>query len=175
MRTVVCTLSLLVVSAFGVRSQDNDKETKKGEGIKCESEYLEKTWGIKCKSVTDRSDTLQLLMEFTKDVDDLKAMREALTPPRVTKKKEKEPTFHFHYFDSDNVQIGKEPVAGLAGELSGKKGDAFRLYVRWGIGYAKTVVKIDGRPAEKPEPDKDKDKPLPKGKDKKKKDKPSAR
>ena len=71
MRTVVCSLSLLVVSVFGVGPQDKDKDKDKtkGEGVKCESEYLEKTWGIKCKSVTDRSDTLQLLMEFTKDVE----------------------------------------------------------------------------------------------------------
>jgi hypothetical protein len=158
MRTVVCSLSLLVVATFGVRSQD--KEKPKGEGIKCDMEYLEKTWGIKCKSLTlESSGKLKLLMEFTKDVSDLKAMREALTPPNLRDGKESEPTFYFHYFDKENVQLMKVRVEKLEGELSGKKGDAFRIYLPWGGGNSVNTVKIEGRPAEKKEVSKDKDKP----------------
>jgi hypothetical protein len=108
-------------------------------------------------------------MEFTRDVDEgsLKAMRQALTPPRVIRRTV-DPHFYFHYFDKDNVQISKQWVAKLDGELSGKKGDAFRLYLPWGSGTDK-VVKIDGRPVEKKEPAKDKPE---KDKDKPKTDKP---
>jgi hypothetical protein len=160
MKIAVCSLSLLVVSTFGVGPQDKDQP--KEEGIKCEMEYMEyldKTWGIKCKSVTLDSSSgklkLKLLMEFTKDVSDLKAMREALSPLRPGRNRE--PTFYFHYFDTANVQIAKMPVERLEGELSGKKGDAFRLYLPWGKAYERTV-KIDGRPEEKKEPAKDKPK-----------------
>jgi hypothetical protein len=54
-------------------------------GFKLDMSYLDKRWGIKAKSfkltpVQDSKQDIIFLLEFTKDVEDLKGIRQALSP-----------------------------------------------------------------------------------------------
>ncbi len=125
---------------------------KQQGGIKFEMGYLEKTWGIKYKSHTVVEDGLKIKMvvEFTKDAEDLPALCDCLSPilPGVTKKKI---PLWFYFFDSDNVVLAKGFVAQIQGEITGKKGDAFRVLVAVPLKNALTQTrKIEARPEEEP-------------------------
>jgi len=85
-------------------------------------------------------------MEFAKDVDDLQAMRAALEPNPQLKT---EPVQWFYCFDEDNVVLGKSAVNSMDGELTGKKGDAMRLYINFPSDHRGNTRKVEARPAEK--------------------------
>jgi hypothetical protein len=139
--------------------------------------YLEKTWGIKCKSHTitspepiflnfkagfDKGGTfrnggrqqvgappakVKFLLEFTKDVENLKELREAFTPLPVGAR---EAPLWFYFFDEDNVFVYKTPPNEIEGEIAGKKGDAVRLLVtNMGHEHFEKTRKIEARPGEK--------------------------
>ena len=128
------------------------------EGIKFNMDYLEKTWGIKYKSHSIRENTvsgtsvkqLRLLFEFTKDVENPKEVQQAFgssfTLP--VQGKVKVPIW-FYCFDEDNVSLGKFPLSGHEGEISCKKGEAFRAIVSIYSETFKKTRKIEVRPGEK--------------------------
>jgi len=158
-----------------------DKQNKE-EAIKVDMSFLEKTWGIKCNSckITPPKPiegrpftspaTVKFLLEFTKDVENLKELQEAFEPYKREPGKQlpygrsnhrvaRNPNPHlwFYFFDEDNVFVYKSPYyGGIEGKLTGKKGDAFWINI---IGIPEThfkkTRKIAIRPGEK---DKDKDK-----------------
>src|SRR5262249_21233863 len=111
-------------------------------------DYLKKTWGIEFKSASvDKSGEVKLLLEFSKDLTDLKAMREALSPysgiPKATQVR-----LYFYCFDQDNVSLGKSWITKLEGELSGQQGDAFKLAFNLPPNSAGKVRKVEVRPNE---------------------------
>jgi hypothetical protein len=139
-------------------------------GFKPDMSYLEKKWGIKLKSfrrgpIKNQGDFVMLLLEFTKDVEDLKGMRLALSPDKkeeaqkgvYTGKKGKidpdepeQPPLYFHYFDSENVQLAKMRPEKLFGELSGVKGDAFRLFIPLRFQNNRILpVRLEARPTKR--------------------------
>jgi tetratricopeptide (TPR) repeat protein len=98
--------------------------------------YADKTWGLKIKSVKcehfapDRKGTeeYRVVLEFGKDLkpDELKALRESIDPttsPAAGGKLE------FQGFDDDGVVALRCTVYTLQGELTGTKGDAFRVVI----------------------------------------------
>src|SRR5262249_10869568 len=129
MKGVVVGAALLL-SALCIATADGGAKKEKQIDLKCDMGYLEMTYGIKYKShtVDQTGGKVKLLLEFTKDVENLQEMRRALTPP-VFSGKTVEVQLYFHYFDEDNVLIYKIAADKLEGELSGKKGDAFRLII----------------------------------------------
>ena len=152
MKAAVCTPLLLLVLAVPSMAQ-----TEKATDIKCDMGYLEKTWGVKLKNFAivenNGVTSMKLLLEFTKDVEDLQGMRQALTPPPP---KSVNPVIFYHYFDKDGVRVGKVIPHSLQGELSGMKGDAFRLFLPFEGAYVKDAVKLEARPTEEGKPKTDK-------------------
>jgi hypothetical protein len=133
--------------------------------VELDASHFEKVPGIKVKSysvnrITNRADTkflqITLLLEFAKDVKDeeLKAVKDAFT---VDSSK-----FEFVALDGDSVVIAHGPSAGPAnyvieGEMTGAKGDAFRLKIGFDsvvTAKAKKVVVREAvpMPEEKPKP-----------------------
>lgn len=88
--------------------------------------YAEKKWGVKLKSAEPYWTTAhKLLFEFTKDVEDKQGLREAFPVPA----RNRTPSAVWYFFDKDNVVISKAYHDSIEGELTGIKGDAFRVVV----------------------------------------------
>jgi hypothetical protein len=153
---------LAVLSAYTLSDPAITEPPQAGDtGIKWNLDYLEKTWGLKAKSITippapakstANLETFKLVLEFTKDIDDLKTLKAALEP---NPSKGQPITLYFYYFDEENVSLGKTYVRSVEGEITGKKGDAIRVYVDVinAPQLAKTK-KIEARPVDMPSPDK---------------------
>jgi hypothetical protein len=141
-----------------VPDADKDPE-KKDDGPKFDLSYLEKTWGIKFKSqsVTEIEmskvflNEIKILLEFTKDVENLKELRQAFTPPPMPLKADTIVPLWFIFFDEDNVSLGRALRWNTEGEISGKKGDAFRVVLFFDSAKFKKTRKIEARAGEKPE------------------------
>jgi hypothetical protein len=152
-------IAILPLLLLGFCAFTNGGEKKKSDSIKFDMNYLEKKWGIKYKShaVEDIVDekakvkvkVLRILLEFTKDVDNLKEMQRAFTSnPRLTEKGDTPIYLWFVFFDEDNVSLGKLYPMRLEGDLSGKKGDAFRLFFNPIPAILEKVRKIEARPGD---------------------------
>src|SRR5262249_49907709 len=134
--------SLTGCNDFGEAQQGDPKRTQKVDGkatvngknpanskydIKYDMSYLEKTWNLKVKSLTLSGEPphtqIKMLLEFRTDVDDLKEMRQSLAGSPSGG------AVWFYLFDEDNVVLHKTRIQATEGELTGKKGDAFRMYV----------------------------------------------
>jgi hypothetical protein len=64
-------------------------------------------------------------------------------------------TLYFYSFDDENVSLGKTYVKSTEGEITGKKGDAIRIYIEANdIPQLAKTKKIEARPVEVPQPDK---------------------
>jgi hypothetical protein len=146
---------------------------------KWDGSYLEKQWGLKLKSVTytdppgyqtEAAGTgraigpvqVTCLFEFVKDAEDVKAVREAFgippTPPLGDPSWR--PAVAACFFDEENVLIYKLPAgamvgsAPIEGEITGRKGDAFRMVLGIGAYEADHTLskakKVEFRPVETP-------------------------
>jgi len=149
-------LALLAVGNVG-RTQD-----KKADEIVRESSYLEKGWGVKLKAVSriqiqagkkvGKRELLQLSFEFEKDLEpkELKELRAIFDPIEVIKGG---PRLWFHVFDEGNALIWKShaELVGREGEISGVKGDVFRVSTASYESEKRKMKKIAVRPPEKPE------------------------
>lgn len=137
-------------------------EEKKEDAFKVDMSYLEKTWGIKCKSqrITDDvlpfggrrdSKTMTFLLEFTKDVENLNELRAAFSPinaPFDTRSISAAPLL-FYFLDEDNVFLYKSPPNAIEGEVTGKQGDAIRVSIRMiDNNFLKKTRKMDARAGE---------------------------
>lgn len=101
---------------------------KKEEAVEVDLSYLEQTWGIQCKSRTTADGDknckqMTFLLEFTKDVENLKELREAFTAINNI------PTapLVFYLFNDGNRPSGQITLAKIEGEVTGKKGDTIRV------------------------------------------------
>jgi hypothetical protein len=132
---------------------DAKKESKHlaHEGVLYNVDHLDKAWGLTLKSVQVKKEELNkgtsqirttLLLEFNKDVDDLKGLYKVFTGPNSG--------LAFYLFDKDNVVIGKVTMFGTEGELTGKKGDAFRLVLQTSVLDSQTFAKMEARSTERP-------------------------
>jgi hypothetical protein len=132
---------------------------KKENAPKMDMSYLQKTWGLECKSQkVEHSSSVDLRygsggwqitfrLEFTRDVNPKEMMREQLT---AREPKSSDSALWFYFFDSENVMIYKTPPNKIEGEVSGVKGDSFRVSI---ISLEATMLdktqKIEVRPGEK--------------------------
>jgi hypothetical protein len=104
------------------------KETEEGPipKEKWKSDYTEKTWGLKIKTVkytTNQSPPdVNVILEFTKDLtpEEVKTCKAALD--------RKEGALEFCFFDEDGVIFTKATYKNyvVLGDISGRKGDAIR-------------------------------------------------
>jgi hypothetical protein len=135
--------------------------------------YLKQTWGLECKS--QRVETspfsrggggwqLVFRLEFTRDVPNQKEMREQLVerePPSLRPGvRQQAPGLElgdsalwFYFFDSENVMVYKTPPNKIEGEVTGVKGDAFRVIVfELSADILDKTQKIEVRPGGKVKP-----------------------
>src|SRR5262245_1736061 len=112
----IFSVPVVVFALCTLVSQGGEKKNgKKEDGIKVNVTYLEKAWGIKYKShsITDEAfmgnpiKRVRLLLEFTKDVDNVKEIREAFVLTSYPPKADTKISLWFYCFDEDNVVAGK--------------------------------------------------------------------
>jgi hypothetical protein len=136
-------LHVMLIIALPALTQD-----QKPTEVKCNVEYLDKTLGIKLKSATlmevEKSTQVKMILEFTKDVDDVKQLYKTFTPGTGGSNI---PQLAFYCFDADNVVLTAVPLKQVS-VLTGKKGDAFSVLVDFGP--VKNIKKVEVRPIEKP-------------------------
>jgi hypothetical protein len=105
-------------------------------------EYAAKTWGLKLKSVAynAREHRYELLVEFSKDLEakELKTLREAIPQGRGSQSK----TLAFYFLDKDKVLIEKRSDFCATSELTGVKGDAFRIGTFGPVSGAKVELRV---------------------------------
>jgi hypothetical protein len=86
-------------------------------------------------------------LEFTRDVPNLKEIREQLT---AREPKSSDLALWFYFFDGENVVVYKTPPNKIEGEVTGVKGDSIRVSI-FAIGedILEKTQKIEVRPGEK--------------------------
>src|SRR5262245_21915100 len=156
----------LLVAVFGLlpgATTDEKKEPPKDdERLKCVVEQFDKAWGIKFKSMTAKdlpgknSDVsthtdIMITLDFTKDVSDVSAIRSVFAARGVPADLDKHPIL-FYLFDEDNVSIGKFVIMETEGELTGVKGDAFRIHLQIDKEKLKKAKRIEARLTTHPKP-----------------------
>jgi hypothetical protein len=134
---LVFTLVVSVTNlALHARHAPQPKDEKKDDNApipkdKWNLEFAEKTWDITLKSMTYKEDATKterkqyhFLFEFSKTLNEaeLTQIRMALTQGQAK--------WEIVFFDADNVIVDKVIMQlGVEGEISGTKGDAFRLMI----------------------------------------------
>jgi hypothetical protein len=119
---------------------------------KWKSDYTEKVWGLKLKSVKFTPHHVKVVLEFTKNLEkkELEKVKEAFTG--------KSGSLEFCFFDQDGVIFSKAGALidyAIQGEIAGMKGDAIRCVIAARDRFsflsspeeAKTVAKVEFRPA----------------------------
>jgi hypothetical protein len=149
MKTCLAVLPLIL--ALQVQETEDGPIPK----AKWKSDYTEKAWGLKVKTVkytTNQSPSqVKVVLEFTKDLkpDELKAVKEAF--------ERKEGSLEFCFFDEDGVIFVKASYMNFSvqGDISGMKGDSIRCTIS-AVGmfvflnnsdFGKKVTKVELRPA----------------------------
>lgn len=134
----------------------DEKQTDKYPALdKWDGTYLEKQFGVKLKAIrydedskkkTDQSASVTCVFEFVKDAEDVKAVRKAFTGVQ------NDPTIFIYLFDGENVVLSKTPFAHNKNEgdteITGKKGDAFRVYTPIFRIYLDKAKKLEFRAVE---------------------------
>jgi hypothetical protein len=126
-------------------AQDTKKDPTAIDGIKFDLTYVEKTWGIIVKSLALKeadpklAREIHMLWEFGKDVDDIRGLTDALAKEQLL----------FYCFDKDNVVLGKTAVWKTEGEITGKKGDAIRVYASLLAGDMGKTKRVEARGVQK--------------------------
>jgi hypothetical protein len=109
-------------------------------------EYAAKTWGLKVKSASYNAHRRRytFVVEFTRDLktEELKSLIEAFPSTHQAGGSKK---LAFYFFDKDNVIVQKRSDFGTASELTGVKGDAFRLETFGASSMVREAVKAELR------------------------------
>ena len=116
---------------------DKKTATKFPDTIKLNLDILDKVYGIKMKSALVKEEEsarasktgIIITLEFTKDVENVRALYETFAPSGGVPFRFNELPLVFYMFDEDNVVVGKIVVMGGEGEPSGVKGEAFRIFL----------------------------------------------
>jgi hypothetical protein len=115
--------------------------------------YLKNAWGLECKSQQFERyhygvRQITFRFEFTRDVNPKEMLREQFTarPP----KSPPDSALWFYFFDGENEVIYKTPPNKIEGEVTGVKGDSFRVIISpLESPMLDKTKKIEVRPGEK--------------------------
>ncbi len=143
------------------RAEDNKSDPK------LMVENLERGFGIKMKSVaysetkhppkpriqisgdTSADKTgIVITFEFTKDVTDVRLLlwlQESFAPSAGVPFAFNQLPLIFHFFDEDNVCVEKVVISSIEGDLSGIKGEAFRISLSSPTDVFKRAKRIEAR------------------------------
>jgi hypothetical protein len=122
--------------------------------LKVGDRVIDKYWGSKYKSHTVEDGDggkdvgpvkrVKILLEFTRDIDDREVHREFRVSHSVFRGPRR--LFDFCLLDGDNVVLAKlSPPFDLEGEVTGKKGDGFRVVLSIDPCLYPKVRKIEAR------------------------------
>lgn len=141
-----------IVAVFGACSLAAAQEKKEPAADDGKPKFVvdqfEKAWGIKLKSMAVKEDAARsgcvvtLTLEFTKDANDAKELERAFARSTRTGN---EIRVIFYLFDEDNVSLGKFTHDSVQGELTGVKGDAFRVGLLLDSQLWAKTRKLEGR------------------------------
>jgi hypothetical protein len=149
MRVAVCAPLVLLACCTLASGAGKRREVPKVNEIRLNVDYLDKTWGITCKSHKVNSlrtvSDIELLLEFTKDVPNLSEIQLAFGD----RARPDSGLVWFYIFNEDNVILGKTKRYYTLGELTGVKGDAFKLVFRSPAFIRSKNFKVEARPDEK--------------------------
>lgn len=125
----------------------------------CVVDHLERSWGI--KSLTGKATKTELTKEkntteikftlyFSKNLREPSDLAELLAAFAASEEQPEGDKLNglalvFHLFDDENVSLGKFPVRGLEGELTGAKDDAFRVILNCPADKAAKALKVEAR------------------------------
>jgi hypothetical protein len=111
-------------------------------------EYAVKTWALKVKSASYNNNKYTFVVEFTKDLkpEELTSLKEAF-PPSNSREGSK---LACYFFDKDNVIVDKRSDFRTTTELTGMKGDAFRLEIYGPSSSGANVVRAELRAKKSP-------------------------
>jgi len=134
--------------------KDGDKKKPQFPFEKWNFGPAEKIWGLKVKSMEfDPPQTgfqnitpYTFLIEFTRDLqpEELTKLKEAF-PTNNNIKTTRSKKFELYHLDSDNVVVEKQTYFFVNSELTGVKGDRFRLLAHGGSYPEKKAVKVELR------------------------------
>jgi hypothetical protein len=143
--------SSLVLVAASSRADDKKEESKSDDVPRLVVDQIEKEWGLKLKSNSkkegkSKAETeLKLTFEFVKEVPDVAEMRKVFVampgPPRQIATH----PLVFHLFDKDNVSLGKYTIRKIEGDLTGVKGDSFRIVIVLDTASLSQATKLEAR------------------------------
>jgi len=162
MRAIAFAAAALLVCTAAAQ----DKKAEEERTVNCEVDRLDKSWNIALKaahvkvvmkdSLGDKKfkepkafTELRVALEFAKDAALIKEIRRVfITESMLPKPGEpalKESHIQLYVHDAENVVLGKFNPQAIEGEITGKKGDAFRLVFYCDPAFAKKVKKLDLR------------------------------
>jgi hypothetical protein len=168
MKAIAFAFTASTLLATVTVAQDKKPE-EKGEMVPCEVDRLNKSWNLTLKSAYVKvvmkdslGDTkfkepkmlteLRVTLEFAREPGSVDQVRRVfLTESMLPKPGQpalKESHVQLYVHDAENVVLGKFNPQAIEGEITGKKGDAFRLVFYCDPAFAKKVKKLDLRPSD---------------------------
>ena len=164
------TILLAALSLLTSQTQQINGEEGKKESIQCNVDKLDKSWSLAVKSVATKEVTkealgdlkfnpakkfveIRITLEFADDAGSAKEMRRRFVTeskmPKVGEAALQEPQTQLWLFDGDGVELKKFEPWSIEGEITGVKGDAFRVLSYCDPELFKKTKKIELRPASK--------------------------
>ena len=158
--------ALLVCTAVAQEKQPEEKDKM----VPCEVDRLDKSWNLTLKAAhvkVVKKDSLgdmkfkepksftelRVALEFAREPGSVDQIRRVfLTESMLPKPGEPaltETHIQLYVHDDENVVLGKFNPQAIEGEITGKKGDAFRLVFYCDPAFAKQVKKLDLRRSDK--------------------------
>jgi hypothetical protein len=116
--------------------------------LKFTMKHLDKGFGLTGKAVrlirTEAGfQEYVIRLEFRKDAEDLTAVQAAFRA--IGRGESGMALVHVYLFDEENVAVQKLVISRVEGEVTGKKGDAFRVYAAPGDGDLAKVRRVEVR------------------------------
>ena len=166
MKTMMFVAALVFTAAANAQDK-KEPEPSKETPIDCSLEHLPQSWKLKVKSSTSKEtlkdslgekkftppkafSEIRMTLEFAETPAQVKEIRKyVVTEDKLPKPGDpafKDPKVQLFLFDADKVLLGKLNLHEVTGEITGVKGDAFRIASYCEAELFKKVKKIELRP-----------------------------
>lgn len=158
----------LLVGTAAAQDTKSDKKAEEKDDVMvpCELDRLDKSWNLALKAAhvkVVQKDSLgdmkfkepkaftelRVTLEFAKEPAFVREVRNVFVAesmlPKPGEPARKDSHIQLYVHDAENVVLGKFNPQAIEGEITGKKGDAFRLVFYCDPAFAKKVKKLDLR------------------------------
>lgn len=163
MKAIALAAAALLATVAAAQDKKTEEEDKM---VPCEVDRLDKSWNLRLKAAHVKvvqkdslGDTkfkdpksfteLRVVLEFAEEPAFVKEVRRVfITESMLPKPGEpalKDSHIQLYVHDAESVVLGKFNPQAIEGEITGKKGDAFRLVFYCDPAFAKKVKKLDLR------------------------------